>query len=68
MHVASSLNAKKDTDFYFFIFLTGKLEDLKKICQLLDLPLASSVHPQKFTRDPATYILLGQLLFAALKL
>ncbi len=45
----------------------GKSEGFKEICQLLNLPLASIGHPQKFIRDAVTYIFLSQLSLRPLK-
>ena len=45
----------------------GKSENFKEICQLLNLPLASSGHTQKFIRDAVAYVSLCQLSFWPLK-
>lgn len=56
MQVASSLNEKE-----------GKSEDFKEMCQLLNLPLASNGHPEKFICDAVGYISLSQLSLLPLK-
>lgn len=45
----------------------GKSENFKEICQLLNSPLASSGHPQKFICDAVAYISLSQLFSWPLK-